>query len=215
MLQVHFMQQWFTLSDPAMEDAFFDVPLYRAFAQLDANARMPGCPDARRKYHPALSPPAGKAQAGRNYLTTTSSMTCYCTLHISSRDKAVLPAELFLASSSKAMIFVDQETPTRRASRARLHAQGILSRPDLPRYGWQLDTNGRVKGDTLHEHLNWIVGRLRSGKLLVELKTQNYDYWFSIFWGGNGTGGGPLITREATAILTRHDAPMGVGFYYE
>ena len=41
MLQVHFMQQWFTLSDPAMEDAFFDVPLYRAFAQLDANARMP------------------------------------------------------------------------------------------------------------------------------------------------------------------------------
>ena len=47
MLQVHFMQQWFTLSDPAMEDAFFDVPLYRAFAQLDANARMPGCPDAR------------------------------------------------------------------------------------------------------------------------------------------------------------------------
>jgi len=41
MLRVHFMQQWFTLSDPAMEEAFFDVPLYREFAQLDANGRMP------------------------------------------------------------------------------------------------------------------------------------------------------------------------------
>lgn len=27
MLRVHFMQQWFTLSDPAMEEAFFDTPL--------------------------------------------------------------------------------------------------------------------------------------------------------------------------------------------
>ena len=41
MLRVHFMQQWFTLSDPAMEEAFFDVPLYREFAQLDAHGRMP------------------------------------------------------------------------------------------------------------------------------------------------------------------------------
>ena len=34
MLRVHFMQQWFTLSDPGMEEAFFDTPLYREFAQL-------------------------------------------------------------------------------------------------------------------------------------------------------------------------------------
>jgi transposase, IS5 family len=41
MLRIHFMQQWFTLSDPAMEEAFFDVPLYREFAQLDAYGRLP------------------------------------------------------------------------------------------------------------------------------------------------------------------------------
>jgi IS5 family transposase len=41
MLRVHFMQQWFTLSDPAMEEAFFDTPLYREFAQLEAFARLP------------------------------------------------------------------------------------------------------------------------------------------------------------------------------
>ena len=41
MLRVHFLQQWFSLSDPAMEEAFFDVPLYREFAQLDVNERMP------------------------------------------------------------------------------------------------------------------------------------------------------------------------------
>ena len=35
MLRIHFMQQWFGLSDPAMEEALFDVPLYREFAGLD------------------------------------------------------------------------------------------------------------------------------------------------------------------------------------
>lgn len=35
MLQIHFMQQWFGLSDPAMEEALYDVPLYREFAGLD------------------------------------------------------------------------------------------------------------------------------------------------------------------------------------
>lgn len=34
MLRIHFMQQWFTLSDPAMEDALHDVPLFRDFAGL-------------------------------------------------------------------------------------------------------------------------------------------------------------------------------------
>lgn len=32
MLRIHFMQQWFTLSDPAMEEALHDVPLFREFA---------------------------------------------------------------------------------------------------------------------------------------------------------------------------------------
>ena len=41
MLRIHFMQQWFTLSDPAMEEAFFDTPVYREFAGLDDFSRMP------------------------------------------------------------------------------------------------------------------------------------------------------------------------------
>lgn len=34
LLRIHFMQQWFTLSDPAMEEALHDVPLLREFAVL-------------------------------------------------------------------------------------------------------------------------------------------------------------------------------------
>jgi len=41
MLRVHFMQQWFNLSDPAMQEAFFDTPLYREFAQLSPFGRLP------------------------------------------------------------------------------------------------------------------------------------------------------------------------------
>ena len=42
MLRIHFLQQWFGLSDPAMEEALFDVPMYREFAQLaEGLARLP------------------------------------------------------------------------------------------------------------------------------------------------------------------------------
>src|SRR5258708_38540136 len=42
MLRIHFLQQWFSLSDPAMEEALYDVPLYREFAGLDGGmTRLP------------------------------------------------------------------------------------------------------------------------------------------------------------------------------
>jgi IS5 family transposase len=42
MLQIHFMQQWFGLSDPAMEEALYDVALYREFAGLgEGMTRLP------------------------------------------------------------------------------------------------------------------------------------------------------------------------------
>ena len=42
LLRIHFLQQWFGLSDPAMEEALYDVPLYRQFAGLDmGNSRLP------------------------------------------------------------------------------------------------------------------------------------------------------------------------------
>ena len=42
MLRLHFMQQWFALSDPGMEEALHDIPAMRAFAGLDIGSdRIP------------------------------------------------------------------------------------------------------------------------------------------------------------------------------
>jgi IS5 family transposase len=38
---IHFMQQWFTLSDPAREEALHDMPLFRDFAGLNWETRLP------------------------------------------------------------------------------------------------------------------------------------------------------------------------------
>ena len=35
LLRIHFMQQWFGLSDPAREEALYEVPMYREFCSLD------------------------------------------------------------------------------------------------------------------------------------------------------------------------------------
>jgi IS5 family transposase len=36
MLRIHVVQQWFNLSDPAMEEALYDMALFREFVGLDA-----------------------------------------------------------------------------------------------------------------------------------------------------------------------------------
>ena len=41
MLRIHFIQQWFTLSDSAMEEALPDVPLFREFAGLSWDTAVP------------------------------------------------------------------------------------------------------------------------------------------------------------------------------
>ena len=42
MLRIHFLQQWFGLSDPAMEEALRDISLYCEFARLDRGSmRLP------------------------------------------------------------------------------------------------------------------------------------------------------------------------------
>ena len=41
MVRIHFLQQWFGLSDLAMEEALFETPLYRGFAGLSGSERIP------------------------------------------------------------------------------------------------------------------------------------------------------------------------------
>ena len=42
MLRIHYLQQWFALSDPAMEEALHDTPVFREFAKIaEGTARLP------------------------------------------------------------------------------------------------------------------------------------------------------------------------------
>jgi IS5 family transposase len=40
MLRVYFMQQWYALSDPAMEDALYEIESVRHFARLELSGDM-------------------------------------------------------------------------------------------------------------------------------------------------------------------------------
>ena len=41
MLRIHFLQQWYALSDPAMEEALYDTAVMRRFAQLGGLDTVP------------------------------------------------------------------------------------------------------------------------------------------------------------------------------
>jgi hypothetical protein len=96
-----------------------------------------------------------------------------------------------------------------------MSAKGFMPRPNLPRYWWHFNSDGKVSEDDIHTHLLWMLAQLRKGRLLSELGLAGYQYWFSVFWQSNGTGGGPLITQQTAELLLRHKADLGIGFYLE
>ena len=66
MLRIHYLQQWFGLSDPAMEEALHDVPLYREFAKLDGvRSRLPDESTILRFRHLLEEHKAGPRHAAR------------------------------------------------------------------------------------------------------------------------------------------------------
>ena len=63
MLRIHFLQQWFNLSDPAMEEALYDTPMFREFAGLDMGEdRLPDESTILR-FRPSVSEMKEKNQA--------------------------------------------------------------------------------------------------------------------------------------------------------
>jgi hypothetical protein len=60
MLRIYFLQQWFNLSDPAVEEALYDSAVMRQFVGIDLGYEP--VPDETRGVNPAL---AGRTPTGR------------------------------------------------------------------------------------------------------------------------------------------------------
>ena len=142
-------------------------------------------------------------------------MTVFCTLHIRSDENARLPEGFVLSRNKTKIEFVDQAAPDVCERRMRVRRQLGLEDVALPRYHWRLSTERFVNSDEIHQHLLWILDQIMSDIPMSESLGDKFDYWFSVFWQGNGTGGGPMITLKTTDLLARHRAEMGVAFYAE
>jgi hypothetical protein len=136
----------------------------------------------------------------------------FCILHIESAELGALPQEL-LRSSAVAFDFVDRDWPHMRERRKRVRDELGLSDVTIPRYRWQLNSDGFVDTDDIHDHLAWIFSQVNTNHSFSQTLGVGFKYWFSVFWKGNGTGGGPLITLQTIDLLSRHKAELAIGFY--
>ena len=144
-----------------------------------------------------------------------SDATVFCTLHIRSNVLGALPKELFRTRKKMNLVFIDQASTEVQERRGRVRRQLGLPEAAIPRYHWRLSSEGFVTNDEVHDHLEWIFGCMQPGKLLGQVLGSDFEYWFSIFWQGNGTGGGPLITVQTAELIVRHNANLGIAFYVD
>lgn len=139
----------------------------------------------------------------------------FCTLHIRSNDHGTLPAPLMAGASGVKFEFVDNQAPEQRARRARVRGKLGLGDVEIPRYHWQLRSEESVSADDIYAHVQSILAQLGVDRSLGEMLDSGYEFWFSVFWQGNGTGGGPLITQQMAALLMMHKVDLGIGFYLD
>lgn len=93
MLRLHFLQQWFKLSDLGMEEALFDMPLYRDFAQLDAHGRLPDESTILRFRHRLE-----RHKLAEQMLATVNALLCAKGLQL--KEGTIVDATLIAAPSS-------------------------------------------------------------------------------------------------------------------
>ena len=146
---------------------------------------------------------------------TVTGMTYYCTLFLRS-DQKDAPAVVLLPRAMEALEFEDNHSPESLARAARLRTVGFITRSDLPRYSWTLDTQSEVGTEEtdLFVHVSWLMSQLRPKVLLGDLAKVGIEPLLSFFWSGNGTGGGPFIQPELSELLGRHRIGFNIGFYY-
>lgn len=143
-------------------------------------------------------------------------MRYYCTFFLRSDDRDA-PSKIFLSDVVDALDFDDNQSSARIASAQRLRAVGFITRSDLPRYAWRLDTRDEVDSDEIDPfvHVSWLLSKLRPGVSLPEANMNGIESLLGFYWGGNGTGGGPFISVRLAELLVRHQINLDVGFYYE
>jgi hypothetical protein len=125
--------------------------------------------------------------------------------------------ELFQSDALELLDVEDNLSPLRIASAERMRAAGFIVRSDLPRFRWCLDTDGRFEEQTFNllAHVSWLLAQLKPSVSLAEARRRGVESFLSLYYAGNGTGGGPFISQELAQLLVRREIAMQVGFYYE
>lgn len=143
-------------------------------------------------------------------------MRYYCTFFLRSSESDAA-SSVFLPAVRGALAFEDSQSPRRLASAERLRAAGLITRNDLPRYCWQLDSRSAIEAveSDLFVHVSWLLSQLKTGVLGPQARKQGIEVSLGFYWGGNGTGGGPFISTKLAALLAQHQIGLDIGFYYE
>jgi hypothetical protein len=143
-------------------------------------------------------------------------MPHYCTLIIRS-DREREAEALFRPEALDLLEADDNFSPARLASAERLRSKGFVRRADLPRFTWRLDSRDGVKSELfdLQAHVSWLLSQFKTPASLEQARGLGTEALLSLYYGGNGTGGGPFISMSLAEVLLRHQMDLQVGFYYE
>lgn len=98
-----------------------------------------------------------------------------------------------------------------------MRAAGFVRRADLPRFVWILESRDDDESAIfdLDEHVTRLLSQFKSIEVLDRARNRGVEAFLSLYYGGNGTGGGPFISPSLSEHLARYKMPLQVGFYYE
>jgi hypothetical protein len=132
----------------------------------------------------------------------------YCTLIIEHDSLSGIPEGFFTDVFHREVVFREnRDRPKSRYSR--------VAETYVNRFAWIVHSKNRVGGDSFSEHVNFLLSYLADGKTMKQLSQLGYECEISVYWGGRGTGGGPLIDKNLIRLFYEQSICLHVGFYFE
>lgn len=147
-------------------------------------------------------------------------MRYYCTLFIRSNNQNAA-THIFKTKAINLLEFEDgySEANLARAKRWQkvTSIDHFTIRNDLPRYRWSLSSNKEIETSDPdpQNHISWLISQLKLKTSLIDAQQEGTECTLAFYWGSSGTGGGPVITPQLSALLLHHQLKLDIGFYFE
>lgn len=137
----------------------------------------------------------------------------YCILWVRINNHQLL-IDAMLPRRVQRISITNRHSEQARASAKRRIDLGFPAEDEAHQYYGVISSLNRIKGTDVSEHVEWIFSNFKPEFSMSSWTNHGAEFGLSYgWWGGTGTGYGPMISPRVGGLLLKHNIQLEISLY--